>query len=228
MATILCASQWCYSTLEMFHPAWETSSQGRTISHAVHVYIPQQYCCHCAQKACDKFASQRHCLISDSQCLITAIKGGLQLISSISGRISPLVHQTNNASASGKALGSHTSFLSAIKSQYIILGKLTSFEVSCTLSYHRDVIVNAVGEVPLKWYKDEDHIGYDRVGDKLIRKGKKDKLDALLDRNDNIKAWRTIYDEYNDEEITLSKEEVELIQRIRKGQFPHVEVNYFL
>ena len=87
---------------------------------------------------------------------------------------------------------------------------------------------NAVGEVPLKWYKDEDHIGYDRVGDKLIRKGKKDKLDALLDRNDNIKAWRTIYDEYNDEEITLSKEEVELIQRIRKGQFPHVEVNCFL
>ena len=84
--------------------------------------------------------------------------------------------------------------------------------------------MHAVGEVPLKWYKDEEHIGYDLAGAKLLRKARKDKIDELLDRNDNIKAWRTIYDEYNDEEITLSKEEIELIQRIRQGQFPHVEV----
>jgi hypothetical protein len=38
--------------------------------------------------------------------------------------------------------------------------------------------------------------------------------------------WRTIYDEYNDEQITLSKEEIELIKRIRQGRFPHVEVRY--
>ncbi len=36
--------------------------------------------------------------------------------------------------------------------------------------------------------------------------------------------WRTIYDEYNDEEVTLTKEEMQMIQRIRAGQFPHVEV----
>lgn len=84
-----------------------------------------------------------------------------------------------------------------------------------------------MGDVPLKWYNDENHIGYGRTGDKLLRKAKKDKLDELLDRNDNIKAWRTIYDEYNDEEITLSKEEIELIQRIRQGKFPHVEVSSF-
>lgn len=38
-------------------------------------------------------------------------------------------------------------------------------------------------------------------------------------------ALRTIYDEYNDEEITLTKEELRMIMAIRKGQFPHVEVN---
>lgn len=38
-------------------------------------------------------------------------------------------------------------------------------------------------------------------------------------------AMRTIYDEYNDEEITLSKEELRMIMAIRKGQFPSVEVN---
>ena len=36
---------------------------------------------------------------------------------------------------------------------------------------------------------------------------------------------RTIYDEYNDEEITLSKEELTMIMRIRKGQFPSVQVS---
>lgn len=30
-------------------------------------------------------------------------------------------------------------------------------------------------------------------------------------------AWRTVYDEYNDEEIVLSKDEIKMIQRIRNG-----------
>lgn len=82
----------------------------------------------------------------------------------------------------------------------------------------------AVGEVPLKWYKDEEHIGYDIQGAKIDKKQRGDKLDQLLARNDSKKALRTIYDEYNDEEIVLSKEELKMIMRIRKGQFPHVEV----
>ena len=136
--------------------------------------------------------------------------------------------------------------------------------------------------MPLSWYKDEDHIGYDLGGLKIIRKKRMDALDKLLDRNDSKKvrisfnhrgfeaflandhtqsniilcffsvyfnklgycfhlplvsnkcntlsvnsssasistqASRTIYDEYNDEEITLSKEELSMIMRIRKGQF---------
>ena len=84
-----------------------------------------------------------------------------------------------------------------------------------------------MGDVPLEWYRDEDHIGYDREGQKLIRKAKqKDRLDALIQRNDDESAWRTIYDEYNDEELTLSKEELQMIQRIREGHFPHVEVSW--
>lgn len=40
-----------------------------------------------------------------------------------------------------------------------------------------------------------------------IRRGRKgDRLDALLAKADSSKAWRTIYDEYNDEEITLRSE----------------------
>ena len=81
-----------------------------------------------------------------------------------------------------------------------------------------------MGEVPLEWYKDELHVGYDREGRKVGKGPRRDKLDALLARNDGGSAWRTVYDEYNGEEITLSKEEMRMIQRIREGKFPHVEV----
>ena len=77
----------------------------------------------------------------------------------------------------------------------------------------------------MKWYKDEEHIGYDRDARKIARKARQDRLDALLARNDSGKALRTIYDEYNDEDIVLSKEELQMVQRIREGRFPHVEVS---
>ena len=70
------------------------------------------------------------------------------------------------------------------------------------------------------WYNQEGHIGYSREGSKLAKRDS-----TQLDRNVKDKdKWRTIYDEYNDEQITLSKEEVDLIQRVRQGRFPHVEV----
>lgn len=47
---------------------------------------------------------------------------------------------------------------------------------------------NTVGNVPLEWYDAEEHIGYDKDGVKLIKKGRKDKLDTLLARNDSTKA----------------------------------------
>ena len=79
--------------------------------------------------------------------------------------------------------------------------------------------------MPLQWYEQEEHIGYTKTGEKLLKRAKQDRLAALLAKNDLGTQWRTIYDEYNDEEITLSKEEIELIQRIRQGRFPHVEVS---
>lgn len=86
---------------------------------------------------------------------------------------------------------------------------------------------NTVGEVPLRWYADEEHIGYDQEGTKLIKKERKDKLDQLLDKNDSALGWRTVYDAYNDEEVVLSKEEMKMIQHIRSGRFSHLDVNPF-
>jgi hypothetical protein len=49
--------------------------------------------------------------------------------------------------------------------------------------------LQAVGDVPLEWYKDEDHVGYDREGRKIAKAaGRKDMLTKLLDRNDSKKV----------------------------------------
>ncbi|KAL4425519.1 hypothetical protein ABPG75_009535 [Micractinium tetrahymenae] len=87
---------------------------------------------------------------------------------------------------------------------------------------------NTIGDVPLEWYQHEEHIGYDVEGRRLDKRpgNRKDRLDALIARADSTRDFlRTVYDEYNDEEIVLSKEEMRMIQRIRAGQFPHVEVD---
>lgn len=36
---------------------------------------------------------------------------------------------------------------------------------------------------------------------------------------------RKVYDEYNDEEVELTKEEIDMIRRLRQGKIPHAEVN---
>jgi len=79
-----------------------------------------------------------------------------------------------------------------------------------------------VGQVPLEWYGEEGHIGYTREGAPLTKRAKGE-LEGQVAAKDR---WRTIYDEYNDEQITLSKEEIALIKRIRQGRFPHVEVSF--
>ncbi|PSC76374.1 ribosome biogenesis BOP1-like protein [Micractinium conductrix] len=86
---------------------------------------------------------------------------------------------------------------------------------------------NTVGDVPLEWYRHEEHIGYNVEGQKIEKGPRRDRLDKLIAKQDSGKEFRTVYDEYNGEEIVLSKEEMRMIARIRAGQFPHVEVNPF-
>jgi len=49
-----------------------------------------------------------------------------------------------------------------------------------------------VGDIPLWWYDDLDHIGYDRSGNKIIRGPKKDSIDAYLEQQDNPAYWYVI------------------------------------
>ena len=87
---------------------------------------------------------------------------------------------------------------------------------------------NTVGNVPLKWYDAERHIGYDLQGQRLERQEQRDRLDALLARNDRAaREWRTVFDEYNGETVELTKEEVRMIRRVRRGMYPSVDSDPF-
>lgn len=82
---------------------------------------------------------------------------------------------------------------------------------------------NTIGNVPLEWYRDEKHIGYDIAGKKILKKEREDKLQSFLASADDSKSWRKLYDEFNDEEIKLTKEEVAQIRRVLKGKAPHAD-----
>ena len=50
-------------------------------------------------------------------------------------------------------------------------------------------IRNTVGNIPMEWYRDYPHIGYDIEGKKLIKPKKGDELDQFLQRMDNPDYW---------------------------------------
>ncbi|XP_006658508.1 ribosome biogenesis protein BOP1 homolog [Oryza brachyantha] len=84
---------------------------------------------------------------------------------------------------------------------------------------------NTVGDVPLEWYKDEEHIGYDITGSKIKKRDREGRIEAYLRNADDAKSWRKIYDEYNDEEVQITKEEAKIISRLLKGKTPHTNVD---
>jgi hypothetical protein len=65
-----------------------------------------------------------------------------------------------------------------------------------------------------------------REGKALEKRSKsKDMLDMVLQRNDNPGlALRTIYDPYNDEQLTLSHEELRVLMNIQQGKMPDVHI----
>ena len=78
---------------------------------------------------------------------------------------------------------------------------------------------NPVGNIPMEWYKDEKHFGYDREGKKLMKKAGRDTLDQHLMKSDDPDSWRNVYDDVNDEDLRLTDAEVKLLKRLRSGKF---------
>jgi len=48
---------------------------------------------------------------------------------------------------------------------------------------------NTVGNIPMEWYDDFPHIGYNVNGEKIMKPAKGDELDAFLDKMDGSDMW---------------------------------------
>lgn len=85
---------------------------------------------------------------------------------------------------------------------------------------------NRIGRVPLHWYDDYDHIGYDAHGKQVIKSSAgKDLLDKVIAAADDLenKNKFTVYDALNAKEVTLTPRQIELIRRLQSGAYAHPE-----
>ncbi|XP_062935802.1 ribosome biogenesis protein BOP1 isoform X2 [Cynocephalus volans] len=81
-------------------------------------------------------------------------------------------------------------------------------------------IRNTVGNVPLEWYDDFPHVGYDLDGRRIYKPLRtRDELDQFLDKMDDPDYWRTVQDQMTGRDLRLTDEQVALVQRLQRGQF---------
>ncbi|XP_061110083.1 ribosome biogenesis protein bop1 [Conger conger] len=89
-------------------------------------------------------------------------------------------------------------------------------------------IRNTVGNIPMEWYNDYPHIGYDLDGKKIFKPIRnKDELDEFLDKMENPDYWRTVHDKMTGADIRLSDDQVDLVHRLQQGQFGDVNFNEY-
>lgn len=106
-----------------------------------------------------------------------------------------------------------------------------------------------MGNVPLEWYEDFPHVGYDLDGRRIYKPLRtRDELDQFLDKMDDPDFWsvglwagrgggrvwgkgfgsnwpsprRTVKDRMTGHDLRLTDEQVALVQRLQRGQFGDV------
>jgi ribosome biogenesis protein ERB1 len=83
-----------------------------------------------------------------------------------------------------------------------------------------DEETNTLGNIPLEWYDDYPHIGYNVEGKKIMKPAQGDDLDkflALMDKEE----WKSVH--VNGQKFTLNQEQLEILKRIQNRQFPHLD-----
>ena len=89
---------------------------------------------------------------------------------------------------------------------------------------------NTIANVPLKWYDDYDHVGYDLTGKKISKPAeakRDDELDKFLDKMEDPNYWRTVTDRQTGGKIVLSDEDIEIIKRLMRGKYASEDVQEF-
>lgn len=81
-------------------------------------------------------------------------------------------------------------------------------------------IRNTIGNIPMQWYDEYKHIGYDWDAKKIIKPPKRDQLDDFLKRMEDPNFWRTVKDPQTGQDVILSDADIDLIKRINSRRVP--------
>jgi ribosome biogenesis protein ERB1 len=86
--------------------------------------------------------------------------------------------------------------------------------------------VNTVGNIPIEWYDEFDHMGYDIHGEKIMRHAAhKDELEALIQRLDDASAPRIVHDYVHGVDVVLSEADGTLIKRLQRHRYSDPSMN---
>ncbi|KAL3940223.1 MAG: hypothetical protein SGARI_001072 [Bacillariaceae sp.] len=86
---------------------------------------------------------------------------------------------------------------------------------------------NRIGRVPLHWYDDYEHIGYDGHGAKVVKSnntGESNRVDQALAMADHQDTGKFVVEDLlNAKNVQLSARQLELIRRMQSGAYAHPE-----
>ncbi|KAI5738947.1 hypothetical protein M8J77_013036 [Diaphorina citri] len=88
-------------------------------------------------------------------------------------------------------------------------------------------IRNTVGNIPMNWYDDLPHLGYDWSGKKIMKPEQSDQLDDFLSKMENPNFWRSVKDPQTGQNVVLSDADIQLIKNIRNNKYPDPEYNEY-
>ncbi|XP_011207973.2 ribosome biogenesis protein BOP1 homolog [Bactrocera dorsalis] len=88
-------------------------------------------------------------------------------------------------------------------------------------------IRNTVGNIPMHWYDEYKHIGYDWDAKKIIKPSKGDQIDDFLRKIEDPDFWRSVKDPQTGQEVVLTDADIELIKRINSARVPNPEHNEY-
>nr|CAD7403231.1 unnamed protein product [Timema cristinae] len=102
----------------------------------------------------------------------------------------------------------------------------TSSQPTETDEYNHDSsdeedIRNTVGNIPMRWYDEYTHLGYDWEGKKILKPPQGDELDNFLRRMEDPNFWRTVKDPQTGQDVVLCDADVDVIQRIQSQKIPN-------
>ncbi|KAJ4473539.1 NUC169 domain-containing protein [Lentinula lateritia] len=82
---------------------------------------------------------------------------------------------------------------------------------------------NRVGDIPMHWYDDLPHVGYDMDGKRVLKPARGDELDRFLKTVEDPNSWTSAFDKKAQADKPLTAEELDIIRRLYANENPDAD-----